>query len=512
MVDIPRRALLGAAVALPFVQPAWAQICAPSSVLRIRAQEPFRTFDPADAWAEEAIVARNILAPLVRYQRDSTGQWAWGHHLAARIETGDNASFEIILREEAWTGGSAVLADDLRLSFERIAGLSSSPIAADNRLFWEMLSSVDVVDDRTAVVRLRSPQPGFILDTLANVAGCIVSGAYLQGLGGGKFGFDPGPTSGRYELAGPAGPDRVHLRKDPDWQGDAAGVEEAEFIVVLDDDVAKQMFLDCQLDVYRPSREVLFDSSREALAEIGYSVVPPTGRMAVAILDSRIGTLGVDQVLRAAVQQAVDPFAIAEGAYGLEEMGQPLGMVPLGWSGQLDEPRIKYDPAEANALVRSSNYGGETLSIISSLDPAMIRAAAALGEQLREIGVDTEVFGPVSTLRLREAISRGEVDIGVTLTPPHNIGALSPFGTFGWFDGRSTLPLVEIAEYDALLEEARFSGGGEFIAALQDILLGNGSVVPLAEDRTAWWLQDGIEPAFDPNGEVGDLGDWVDGR
>lgn len=120
---LTRRALIGAALAIPAIHAAKADCKTPA--LRIRVRKNFRSFNPADAAREDAIVTRNLLAPLVRYKRHGTGNaWDWERHIVDSITNDDPRTYRLTLREERWQGTSSVSTEDVAHSFERIIGRS----------------------------------------------------------------------------------------------------------------------------------------------------------------------------------------------------------------------------------------------------------------------------------------------------------------------------------------------------------------------------------------------------
>ena len=188
---ITRRSLLGAALALPAIHGAGATCSSPA--LRIRVRHDFQTFDPADATGDDAIISRNVLAPLVRYKRRSgTENWSWEKHLVSSIAKENERSYSFTLRDEGWTGQNNIAAGDVAFSFERIAGRHG--IQAYNQWIWADLESVDVADSQSATIRLARDAPNLLTEALPNVAGCVVNQAHVSGLAERKFTLEPGPT------------------------------------------------------------------------------------------------------------------------------------------------------------------------------------------------------------------------------------------------------------------------------------------------------------------------------
>ena len=145
---VTRRTFLQVASALALPHLALAA-CGDNRILRIRREADFATFDPANVSGEDEVIALNLFAPLVRYKKrkDNTSAWEWQKHMVGKIGTcgGSDRSYRFDVRKgETWSEGGDVTAEDVKFSFERIAGLTNPKIAANNRALWGNLDKVIV--------------------------------------------------------------------------------------------------------------------------------------------------------------------------------------------------------------------------------------------------------------------------------------------------------------------------------------------------------------------------------
>jgi ABC-type transport system substrate-binding protein len=493
---LTRRAFLGGALCMPAILAARADCAKPT--LRIRVRRNFESFDPADAWGEDAIITRNLLAPLVRFtRRQGSDQWGWERHIVDSISEGDARRCQFKLRDEGWQSSSSVSTEDVAFSFERIAGLNGGLSDAGNKRSWSALQSVEITNAQLATITLRSDRSDLLTTVLPGVAGCVVNKSYVTGLSEKRFRLDPGPTSGRYDLCAVEPGVNAKLTKDESWKGDKVKVDSAVFIVIQDDNAAKEMFLSGEIDVYRPGLDVL----KLAVAQGDPVVRTPTSRTSILVLNQQ-GPLANPEV-RKAIQLAVDRKAVAVEAYSDGDASVATGLVPSGWTGWSKEQLVPFDPDEAQRLV-SMNNPQETLRIAVWPDPVFIRIGEQVRSDLEKAGLRSEVITQ-EPANFWYAIAQNAADILVTRTPSQTTGALA---TFEEFTSSSQLGWNKNPEFDSVFSKADAEPSEDLFLQLQRSLTDNGVVVPLVDDQAAYLVARNIQPAFHPDGEIGDLGSW----
>jgi len=502
--DLTRRSFLaGCALAAPAIR--FAEASCSEKPLRIRAKRNFQSFDPADAWGDDATISRNILAPLVRYKRQTTqgGNWEWEKHIVTSIQANDRRTFSFRLRDETWAGKDDITPDDVEYSFQRIAGLTGKAIPASNRILWRKLDRIEVKDQRSAIIRLKDDDPDLILGTLPTVGGCVINKKHVEGLSSNKFTFDPGRTSGRYKICDISANNRVLLAREDAWKGDAVQIAAAEFVVIVKDDAAQAAWRAGEIDVYQASRDVLHNLPPGVQSNRGRDLRISTSRVVYLAMAVTRGALG-DLRLRRSVQFGVDPNAIGRAAYGTPEALLATGLVPRGWPGWNSEPLYRYRPDEARRLVSEAGHRGP-LRLVSQQDPILDRVVSAVQEQLKQLGIDIEVTN-ASPLVWQE-LTKGEADIAVLIGP-----SVNPLAVFERFRSSSPFAFAQPSQYNRWFLESLESG--DRAAALRNLnrlLVEDGAVAPLLEDHTVWWVPNNIVPAFGPDGDAGDLGDWTRG-
>lgn len=490
---LTRRSVLGGVLSLPSIQSAWAQCPAPS--LKIRVSRNFSTFDPADSWGEDAIITRNLLAPLVRYKkREGTEAWEWERHLVESITEGNPRNYQFQLRSEAWLNSSEVTAEDVAFSFCRIAGIAGGLTDAGNRPLWSSLVSVDVMDSTSAKIVLNTDKADLLKTTLPGPAGCIVSKKYVSNEPSGRFTLNPGPTSGRYRLCDITPGISCTLTRDDSWRGDPVEIESAQFLVIENDQTAQELWLANQIDVYRPNYDVLKQTVGQGQPILRAS----TSRTCILVL-SQNGPLK-DPQFRRAVQLSINRSDVGFSAYADKEASLATGLVPRGWPGWTEKQLVSFDPDEGRRLVPP--IPGPPLRIGIQTDDLSSRIAEVVKSNLSDIGVTSEVL----TLEAKDfwfSIAKEAADIMVLFTAPQTYGALAPFEDF---TSKSGLGWNQSEEFDALYSRANADAGAQH--SLQELLINEGIVVPLVEGQVQYLLKEGIRSALDPDGFIGDLGSW----
>ena len=225
------------------------------------------------------------------------------------------------------------------------------------------------------------------------------------------------------------------------WKGDRVKIDSAVFIVIQDDNAAKEMWLSGRIDVYRPGLDVL----KLAVAQGDPVVRTPTSRTSLLVLNQQ-GPLGNPE-LRKAIQLAVDRKAVAVEAYSDGDADVATGLVRIGWTGWSKEQLVPFDPDEARRLV-SMNNPQETLRIAVWPDPVFVRIGEQVKSDLEKAGLRSEVVSQ-EPANFWSAIANNAADILVTLTPAQTNGALANFERFtsnsqlGWNKFGIRQPILE---------------------------------------------------------------------
>jgi ABC-type transport system substrate-binding protein len=156
---------------------------AEGDILRIRTNGDLQVLDPAFMIGNiEEMIMRCIYVSLNRLGDIRQGA-PWAPYGAETLEQVDAKTIKFTLIPGLkWTGGfGAVTPEDVKFSYERIAN-------PDNQSPWayqfEKLDNVEVVDDRTGIIRLKEPYQPIFVTSIPYYGGHIVSKAATEKVGG----------------------------------------------------------------------------------------------------------------------------------------------------------------------------------------------------------------------------------------------------------------------------------------------------------------------------------------
>ena len=358
---------------------------AEGDTLRIRVRSDFQVLDPWGIIGElDDIIPRATLVTLVKLGDMREGN-QWQPYGAETIEWLDETKLAFKLREGmTWTGGyGPVTADDVKFSFERIAG-SESAWAYQ----FEMLDHVEVIDELNGVIHLKQPFAPFIVIALPYYGGHIVSRKAVEAAGG-RFTTEFPAQAGPYLMDGWEQNQKVTLVANPDWPGPAPDFPTVEFYIVTDDQAA---LLAYEADAYDFSP--LAVSAAEALR----GNVPEDSEL-IEAASTRYTWLTVnmnaeplkDPRVRQAIQHAYDGEAVLIGAYdGL--VPRATGVIPP--TSQFARPSnivAGRDVEKAKALLAEAGAEGLELDLVALTDSTSQIIAQIIQASLGEAGITVNI-------------------------------------------------------------------------------------------------------------------------
>jgi peptide/nickel transport system substrate-binding protein len=382
-----RRAFLkltGGAFAAAAAQPrfAWA---AEGDTLRIRMDSDFQVLDPKGIiGALDDVIPRCTNVTLVRLGDMREGN-QWRLWAAEKLDWLDDTRLAFTLREGlSWTGGfGPVTAEDVKYSFERIAG-SDSAWAYQ----FEKMKEVEVIDARSGIIHLTEPYPPFILITLPYYGGHIVCKAAVQAAGGSYTTTIPAQC-GPYLFDSWEQNQKITLKANPDWTGETPAYATVEFYIVNDDAAA---LLAWEADAFDFTRISASDAVRlkEAVPDGARLIEAPGTRYSWLTINTNAELLK-DIRVRQAIQYAYDSDAVLIGAYdGLAV--RSTGVVPPT-SGYARPSNLiaTRDVEKAKALLAEAGAEGLTLNLYALTDGTSQAIAQIVQASLAEAGITVEI-------------------------------------------------------------------------------------------------------------------------
>ncbi|MBZ0261973.1 MAG: peptide ABC transporter substrate-binding protein [Hyphomicrobiales bacterium] len=358
---------------------------AEGDTLRLRIDADLQVLDPKGIIGGlDEIIPRCTQISLIRLgdTRDGNQAMNWG---AEKIEWTSPTTIAFTLMEGLkWTNGfGPVTAEDVKFSFERIAG-SDSAWAYQ----FEKFDHVEVTDARSGIIHLKQPFKPFWVITLPYYGGHIVCKAAVEKAGG-SYTTEIPAQCGPFLMEKWEQNQKVTLVANPDWPGPKSDFSRIEIYIVTDDQAAQLAY---EADA--------FDFTRLAVsAAKQVKTNMPKGARLIEAQSTRYAWLTInmnspllsDIRVRQAIQYAYDGDAVLQGAYdGLT--GRAAGVVQPGTAFAREENHIATrDVEKAKALLAEAGVSNLTLKLVALTDSTTQAIAQIIQSSLAEAGITVEI-------------------------------------------------------------------------------------------------------------------------
>jgi len=497
---INRRTFLGtsAAFGAAILAKPWASLAAGGDTLRIRVARELGTLDPLNMTGglEEELM-RSIYVTLVTLDdvRKGSGLINWG---AEEIEQVDPLQIRFRLIEGLqWSDGyGPVTADDVKFSFERIADPEME--SAWNYMF-EMLEEVEVVDDRTGIIRLSEPFSPIWWMSLPWYGGHIISRAATEAVGG-SFGPEPPATCGPYRIESWSPREKVVLRANPDWPGPAVDFETVECLMIDDEESARIAYEAGAVDytgvsiaAARHFRENPPEGTRFIEAQSSHYVWVTVNMEHPKLQDPRV---------RQALQYAFDAQTIITGVYD-DLVPRSAGIAQPGTFGARESNLIE-EPDYQRARELLAEAGAENLELDLSVMNSTTHLAIAqiIQATMAQAGItiNIEPFDEGTYWSLGDG--EGDMYMDQQLILMRFAGGLDPSENMVWFRpdqvGVWNWSRWADDEYEELYQEGvRISDEderGRIYRRMQDLMEESGAFIFLVHEPLVAVHRDTLEP------------------
>ncbi|MER8537384.1 ABC transporter substrate-binding protein [Mesorhizobium sp. M1005] len=373
------------AAGMPLSEAIWA---AEGKVLKARSSLDIATFDPGFYTGQPDVAVMNcIYSRLTRYKPGS--EWGWELEAAEKIEQVDPTHIRFRLKKGIkFTGDHGELtARDVKFSFERVIK-HNSPVKVD----WGSFDHVDIEDDYTGVIVLKSPFVPLWMISLPYGVGHIVSeDAVIKATkDGGTFGTEPPAFSGPYVLADWKPNQYVVLARNPEWSGPKPGFDEIRILPIGDAKAAERAY---------QAGDVDFTSiSLDSLATFKNN--PPVDTKVEKYDTLNFNWLGMnldhpklkDIHVRKAIQWAINVPQILDAAYS-GQAAPATGIIPPGIVGHRDKGLVppEGDIEKAKEFLNKAGVADLALTIDCTNDSTYSTIAQTVQAQLSQIGISLEI-------------------------------------------------------------------------------------------------------------------------
>jgi peptide/nickel transport system substrate-binding protein len=333
-----------------------------------------------DAYGEQVLQMTH--ASLVR--RDAAGNPA--PDLAETWESPDPLTYVFRLRQALrFHDGRPLTSSDVRYTFEWILDPSNR---SPHRGLYRHVASIGTPDDRTVVFRLAEPFAPF-LSTV--VRGIVPAGSHAAGyappVGAGPYRIDSVSPDGEAVLSA--------------FDGHHAGPPAIRSVTVKFIPDSNVRFLELSAGSVNFALNGVDPDLLPALSKTGRIVVEeaPGGNVTYLGFNLRDRALS-DARVRRAIATAVDRETIVRAIWkGRADLAESI-LPPGSWAADAGIPPVRFDPAQARRLMDEAGYRDPDgdgplprlrLTYKTSQNELRRRVAAAIQEQLRQVGIAVEV-------------------------------------------------------------------------------------------------------------------------
>jgi peptide/nickel transport system substrate-binding protein len=474
--------------------------------LNVRLIGDIANLDPAmwPASYDEAVFA-GIYEGLVAWR---PGTFEVVNQLAASFEPSeDGLSYDFTLKEGIqWQKGyGEVTAEDVKFSYERIAGLTTPAIESPYAGDWAPHLKEVVVHDRlSGTIVLNEPFAPLLRSTLPAPSGYIIPKAAVEERGE-AFATDP-VGSGPYEFVSWTPLQRAVVKRFEDYSGafdeyHGTRFEEIHFLPIPSDNAADIGLETGEIDFGQISLSSIdrFEGDDRFIVDTA-----PT-------LD--YNWIGMNQEhpklqdirVRQAIRLAIDVPAMLDAAFeGRYDRANAIIPETMGLGYWADAPQYDRDVDAARALLEQANVSGLELRFTYAEEPGARSVAQIAQENLAEIGItlSLELLDSAAYYELGESLRQRELFYVGFVTQP------DPSWSFVWF----TCDQIDVwnwqywcgQEFDSLhfaaLQEADEAARNEMYIEMQRLWDEQANVVWLAHPTNYYGYRRGIQPSITPHG------------
>ena len=346
-----------------------------------------RTMDPVDyTTVYEAAVMYNVLDTLFIWNEEYND--VLPNLVTDYSVSDDGLSYTMTLRDDVYfqdgqyVKGRKMTAEDVKYSLER-----SKEESATDRVCRDFFDYVEVLSDTEFVIHMTSPAGPF-LNQLAEVGTAIVPREEVEGWGD-DFGSHI-VGSGPFTLEEVVTDERVVLKKNPNYWGEAPHVDGVEFRIVTDSNQAINAVQTGEVDIAMYLQGEAISRAKDA----GLLLQIPGSGITYMRFNLQNGPTA-DPKVREALTKAVDVDAMVAGIYQYGEgtrAYQPLTAYSWAYDPANNELVPGYDPEGAKALLAEAGYpDGFDMTIYIASTSSREKMAQMLQYYWGQIGVNLEI-------------------------------------------------------------------------------------------------------------------------
>jgi peptide/nickel transport system substrate-binding protein len=291
-------------------------------------------------------------------------------------------------------GYGEVTAEDVKYSYERIAGITKpnihSPYAGD----WSTLKEVKVTGNYTGTIILKERFAPLLHSTLPAGSGLVLSKKALLKLGNKGIAVHPIGT-GPFVFTKWTPKQKVTITKNPDYAGSNKAYvkgktyDAIEFLPIDDDSAAETGLRAGDIDFSRIS-----SGSVDRFKKLSNIKMYENASLDYEFLSMNVQDKVLKDVrLRQAIRLAIDVPSIISAAYD-DKWEQAYAIIPksMGLGYWKDAPKYKRDVDAAKKLVAAAGADGITLRLALVNAEADKTAGQVIQSNLKDIGITVDII------------------------------------------------------------------------------------------------------------------------
>ncbi len=487
-----------------------AHAAAGETVLELRLLADIQNLDPAfEPQDHDLQVIFNIYENLVSFR---PGTFELVNTLAETWQPSpDGLRFEFTLKEGIpfHRGFGTVTAEDVKFSFERIAGLTQPPVDSPYKKLWGALQEVQVTGPLSGVIILKQAAAPLMNLTVPGNVGQVISKKAFDELGD-KFATNPVGT-GPYEFVEWRPRELVVLRRFAEYGGANSAYaaapewEEIHFIPIPEDSSTEIALESGDVDF----GAVPLSAVSRFEGEDGFTLHERTGFaykfIGMNIQDPVLSDINV----RKAIHYAVDVPSILEAAFeGRWRRATAVLPPSMPFGHWEDAPVVERDLDKAREHLQQADVTGLTLNFTyNNSEPGGATVAEIVQANLKEIGIDVTVTGQENAVAMQtgEEAQKGRqifyVGFGSQGDPAQSMSwftceQINKWNLMGWCDEEFTrLAAAGIAELDTNKRK-------DIYFEMQRIWHEASNVIWIAWPTTFFAAREGLDPSLRPDGRM----------
>jgi len=348
------------------------------------------TLDPAFVDGE-TMIAAGIFEGLVTFK---PGTYDTVNQLAEKIEQsadGRQVSFALKRGIKFHHGFGEVTAEDVKFSFERIAGMTTPKVESYYKDDWQALEGVEVTGKYEGIIHLKHPYGPLFRTTLPVTAGWVTSKKAFEQLGPKKIKLQPVGT-GKYQFKEVIPQQRSVLERSPTYSGASdeafgsgkAAFKEMTFVYISGDQTlwaAMQTGELSYIDGGKPEADRLKSDSKFKIERFSNPGLDFIGM-------NTANPVLADVNVRRAIIAAIDRKPIIDVAYqgdGTPAAGYVAPVLGLGvWDAA---PSFDQDLDAAQGFMEKAGVSSLSIDFNYSPDETGSKAAELVQGDLSKIGI-----------------------------------------------------------------------------------------------------------------------------